>query len=287
MARELPHVDGVEHRYLDVNGFSMHVAEAGSGDPLILLHGWPQHWYMWRQVIPTLAERFRLICPDLRGFGWSATPGHGYDPPTFAKDTIALLDALEIERAGIVGHDWGGYAALIAGTIAPERFSGIVSCNVPHLWPRITPAIAVSQTPRSWYASLISAPGLGPWALKRDLPRFILTRGNGRQPFSPEELEGYLAPLREPARREATIALYRAYQRILVAGLAGRPKWPPLDLPALVLFGTKDLWVSERLLTEPIPQAPQLRIERAPGSGHFIANERPDLIIDRALALFG
>ena len=81
----------------------VHVAEAGPSDsaepPILLLHGWPQHWYMWRRVIAGLRPTHRLLAPDLRGFGWSEAPGHGYDGETFAADQVALLDALGIERA--------------------------------------------------------------------------------------------------------------------------------------------------------------------------------------------
>jgi pimeloyl-ACP methyl ester carboxylesterase len=70
----LPPVEGVEHRFVRANGIRIHVAETGQGPPLMLLHGGPQHWYAWRHIIPELAGEFRLICPDLRGFGWSDVP---------------------------------------------------------------------------------------------------------------------------------------------------------------------------------------------------------------------
>ena len=70
----MPHVEGVEHRFVDVNGLRMHVAEAGEGEPLVMLHGWPQHWYEWRHLIRPLAETRRVICPDLRGLGWTDAP---------------------------------------------------------------------------------------------------------------------------------------------------------------------------------------------------------------------
>ena len=75
---------------------------------MLLLHGWPQHAWCWRHVIPLLADDHRLIAPDLRGFGWSDCPAGGYDPATFAADAVALLDALGVERAHVIGHDWGG-----------------------------------------------------------------------------------------------------------------------------------------------------------------------------------
>src|SRR6059058_6686702 len=99
-AQEFPAVEGVEvtHRYVDIGGLRMHVAEAGEGEPLVMLHGWPQHWYLWRHQIPELSKRYRVICPDLRGFGWSDAPAGRYEKETLAADLIALLDALGLER---------------------------------------------------------------------------------------------------------------------------------------------------------------------------------------------
>ena len=76
----------------------MHVAEAGSGPPLLLVHGWPQHWFCWRRVVPLLADRYRLIMPDLRGHGWSDAP-RGYDKEQLATDLLGLLDTLELDSS--------------------------------------------------------------------------------------------------------------------------------------------------------------------------------------------
>src|SRR3954471_416719 len=108
MADEIPYAEGVDHRFVEANGLRVHVAEAGPADapPVLLLHGWPQHWYMWRRVLEALGGEHRLIAPDLRGAGGSDAPATGNDPQTFAADQVALLDALEIDRVRVAGHDW-------------------------------------------------------------------------------------------------------------------------------------------------------------------------------------
>ena len=93
----LPALAGVTHRTVDVDGLAVHVAEAGDGPPLVLLHGWPQHWWCWRHVVPLLAPSYRLVMPDLRGHGWTAAPAGGYDKEQLATDLLALLDQLGIE----------------------------------------------------------------------------------------------------------------------------------------------------------------------------------------------
>ena len=103
MASSPPDIPGVANRYVeietaDAGRLRVHCAEAGSGEPVLMLHGWPQHFWSWRHVVPRLADRHRLICPDLRGFGWTDAPGRGYDSETFASDAVALLDALGLDR---------------------------------------------------------------------------------------------------------------------------------------------------------------------------------------------
>src|SRR3954464_9761059 len=104
----MPHVDGMTHHFTSANGVHVHYAEAGSGPPLVLLHGWPQHWWAWRKVLLALAGTHRVVCPDLRGLGWSDAPPGNYAKEAWAADVVALLDALGLERVDLAGHDWGG-----------------------------------------------------------------------------------------------------------------------------------------------------------------------------------
>src|SRR4051794_38978342 len=102
----LPQLDGVEHYFVDLPKLRMHVAEAGSGVPVLLLHGFPQHWWEWRKVIPGMAEHYRVICPDLRGSGWTDAPRKGYTRDQLLADVVALLDALNLDRVHLLTHDW-------------------------------------------------------------------------------------------------------------------------------------------------------------------------------------
>src|SRR3954465_1925905 len=167
MRNEIPMVEGVEHRFVDANGIRVHVAEAGAADApaVLLLHGWPQHWYMWRRVMTALSGEYRLPGPrprglgwaggpDLGGFGWTEAPGSGYDGETFAADQVALLDALGLERAHVVGHDWGGWTAMLLGILHAERVDRMVVCNAPHPWSRLSPGVLLELW-RSWYTWVI------------------------------------------------------------------------------------------------------------------------------------
>jgi pimeloyl-ACP methyl ester carboxylesterase len=96
----MPQVAGVRHRFVPAGGLNFHVAEAGEGEPVLLLHGWPQHWYAWRLVIPALAERYRVLAVDLRGFGWSDIAWEGFEKENMADDVANVMAALEVDRRG-------------------------------------------------------------------------------------------------------------------------------------------------------------------------------------------
>jgi pimeloyl-ACP methyl ester carboxylesterase len=289
MAADFPPVEGVEHRFVDANGIGVHVAEAGpsgsTAPPILLLHGWPQHWYMWRAVIAGLRSGRRLLAPDLRGFGWTEAPGHGYDGETFAADQVALLDALGIERAFVVGHDWGGWTAMLLGLLHPDRVERMIACNTPHPWPQLSARLA-AEAWRSWYTWVLAAPGLGRRSLEHGwIARAILTRGNVDCPFSDAEIELYVDSFREPMRADAIVHLYRYYQRAFREGLARRWRNARLTVPTLILFGERDRYVSPRLLAGHEPHAEEVRVELVPDSGHFVVNEKPELVIERARTL--
>ena len=93
---------------MDVGEVRIHIAETGTGPPIVLLHGEPQHWYAWRHVIPRIADRYRVICPDLRGMGWSDAPASGYDKERMATDMLTMLDQLDLDEVRLVGMTTAG-----------------------------------------------------------------------------------------------------------------------------------------------------------------------------------
>ena len=265
----------------------MHFAEAGEGDPILLLHGWPQHHYMWHKVIERLAGRYRLIAPDLRGCGWTDAPEDGYDGETFARDQVALLDALELDRANVLGHDWGGWTALLLGLRYPQRVERLLVCNAPHPWPRLHPRLAV-QMPMSLYAAMNAAPGLGTLGHRTGLMvRTVLRLGAAGDPFSDEEIATYTDRLREPARARGMSKLYRYYHRVVGEAVRGRFRDERLAAPTVLLFGKRDRAINYRIVDAPLARhADDMAVEFVTDAGHFIVDERPDLVSDRALAHF-
>jgi pimeloyl-ACP methyl ester carboxylesterase len=289
-ARPFPHVEGVSHHFVDVGGLRMHYAEAGEGDPLVMLHGWPQHWYQWRHQIPELAKHYRVICPDLRGFGWSDAPRSGYDKETLAADIVKLLDVLELDRVKLIGHDWGGWCGFLICMHHPKLIERYLALNIALPWGK-TDLRTFSTLWRFWYQAVLATPGLGSSILRNragGVVRFALRDTSQRkEAWTDADLKAFSEPLREPARANATSRLYRTFlTREFPAVARGKYQHMRLRTPTLLVFGTKDVAISTNLLRGYEPYVDAFELELVPETGHFIAEEKPALVTQRALDFF-
>ena len=272
----------------------MHVVEAGppDGDPVLVLHGWPQHWYQWRHQIPALAGAgYRVIVPDLRGFGQTDAPPKGYDKDNMATDVLNLMDAMGLERVRLLAHDWGGWIAFILCVRAPERFSRYVALNIPHLWAKTRPAHAAQHLALLVHGRDRDArSGGGCSATARAFVRRVI-QGSSPNPqsWTDEDIDAFTKPLQEPARAEASVQLYRTF--LLKEFGPGRRR----PLPEAPAHGPDAGAVRRGRLRDPeviLPAvttkefADDFTIEFVPDTGHFIAEERPELVNDRALEFF-
>jgi pimeloyl-ACP methyl ester carboxylesterase len=282
---ELPTVEGVEHRWVQARGLRFHVAEAGAGeDVVLLLHGWPQHWYEWRHLLPALAaDGRRALAMDLRGFGWSDAPRHGYEKESLASDVLAVLDELGLQRVKLVGHDWGGWVGFLLCLRAPERFERFLALNIVHPWVRLRNAL-----PHAWrlfYQQLVLAPGIGYFAHRngRFVRLALRAGGTDRSFWNERTLAAFADNLAEPARARAAVQMYRTFNlRELRPILRGRYAEKRLSVPTRMLFGASDAAIHTDLLAGYEKHADDMRIELVPGCGHFIADERPGLVAERA-----
>jgi pimeloyl-ACP methyl ester carboxylesterase len=285
----MPHVDGVSHRYVDAGGLRMHVAEAGpeDGEPIVLLHGWPQHWYLWRDVVPLLSDRYRLVMPDLRGLGWTEITKDGYEKEQLARDVLALMDAIGLERVKLMGHDWGGYAGFLMCLLAPERIERYLALNIIHPFPTAGPRAFLNSW-RMIYQLPMLAPFLGPRATRTEsfVKRFLA--GSKKGVFDAGELEAFAAPLRDRERAAVTPKYYRTFQAHDLPLLVRR-HWRKyrLTVPTLMLHGTGDFAIPPSSLGGYEPYADDMRIEFVQDTGHFIVDARPDVVAARALEFFG
>ncbi|NOT53705.1 MAG: alpha/beta hydrolase [Deltaproteobacteria bacterium] len=169
----------ITHRQIETNGIQMHVAEAGSGFPVLLCHGFPELWYSWRHQMKALAETgFHAIAPDQRGYGDTDAPQaiDAYTIHHLVGDLTGLLDALNIEKAVIVGHDWGGFVVWQMAMLAPHRVAGVVGVNTP-FFPRfpMRPLAMMRATAQDnfHYILYFQEPGVAESELERDVPRSL------------------------------------------------------------------------------------------------------------------
>ncbi len=281
----------VEHRYVDARGLRMHVALAGpeGGDPVVLVHGWPQHWWIWRGVIPPLVEAgYRCICPDLRGHGWTEAPPDGYEKEQFATDLLAALDELGVERFKLVGHDWGGFASFLIALREPQRVEKLLALSIIHPWLRRRggPVEFAKQLLGASYQFVIASPVVGRQVVQRTpFIKTAISRGSANG--LPDEVSrAYADRWKEPARAGATVAIYRAFLlRELNGILRGRYRGQRLTVPTVLIYGTRDPVIRADRLTGWEEHADDMRVGEIEG-GHFLPDEQPAIVAEQALALF-
>jgi pimeloyl-ACP methyl ester carboxylesterase len=287
---EMPKVDGVAHRFVRAGDIAVHVAEAGSGSPLVLMHGWPQHWYCWRHVIPALAQDFRVIVPDMRGFGWSDAPRGGYEKEELASDLFRLLDALELERVGLIGHDWGGWVGFLAALRHPERCSALVALGIVH--PFQTPSLSkLSQAWRGLYQVVLASPALGQLLLRTSpalvdsMVPFDTAASSATQSTTREPKYSYGRVLQQPARARASVQMYRTFltRELPTLHRYGNQR---LTVPTRLLVGENDPVATPAMLAGWDAHADDMSVELVSGAGHFLPEEVPERVVQLAREAF-
>jgi pimeloyl-ACP methyl ester carboxylesterase len=277
----MPELAGVEHSFHDLpTGVRVHVAAAGppGAPPVLLVHGWPQHWWSWREVLRELAGEFRVLCPDLRGLGWSGPPDDDdFRKQRLADDQIALLDALGVDRARLVGHDWGGWSAMLAALVAPERFSSLLALSIAHPWvPR---EVGLRHGGLLAYQLPLAAPFAGDRVIRDGrYVRGMLRNGrrDGRN-WAREEEDAYIEVLREPAAAHASSKLYRDFltrELPFLRSFAGRR----FEMPARLVIGSREPFRA-------FAAGFHGEVDVVDGAGHFLPEEAPAAVAERIRAM--
>jgi pimeloyl-ACP methyl ester carboxylesterase len=274
----MPELPGISHSFHRVRGVRLHVAEAGEGEPLVLLHGWPQSRWCWHKVIPALAESgFHVIAPDLRGYGWSEEAPGGYEKESFAQDLVALLDELGLERVQLIGHDWGAMAGFMACIDNPDRFERHIALSIVHPFREPEPKEVLGLW-RLWYQAVLSAPVLGA-ALVRHVPGFVervLRSATVRQDaFTDRDIEIYSETL-DP---HTTVQTYRSFLTREFLPMA-RGRWRRrLSVPTRMMVGDHDPVATPDTFPGYEKYADDMDVEVLEGVGHFVPEEAPDDVL--------
>lgn len=250
---------------ITANGLRFYIVDEGAGTPVVLLHGFPDTSHLWRYLIPELvAAGYRAIAPDLRGRGKSERPEHveDYRLTNSVRDVAAIMDALGIARAHVVGHDWGAAVAWLFATLMPQRVDHLVAVSVPHPATRDRPTLEELQ--KGWYRLLFLFPGIEPTLQQDDwyLMRTLIQDGG--------DLQRYLEDLSQPGALAAALNWYRA--NISPERLNAPPaQLPPIQAPTLGIFSTGDLYLTEDAMRRSAEfVAGPWRYERIEGVSHWI-----------------
>ncbi len=235
---------------------------------------------MWEPLIDELAQDHRVLVPDLRGFGGSDAPRGAYSKHELAADVLALLDQEGIERATIVGHDWGGWIAWLLALEHPDRVSRFASLDIPPPW-RPDPLLkrVPGQVLFGSYQYVISAPLLGRRAVRsRRAVRALIKRGTGsRVQISDAAADRYARSISRPDRAHVSVALYRTFLLREIPAIArGTYTATALTVPGLVIMGGDS---PVTMLLGSAEAGPNLQVETILGAGHFLVDETPGEVL--------
>lgn len=298
------------HWQIATNGIELAVYEAGQGTPVVLLHGFPELAYSWRnQISPIVDAGFRVIAPDQRGYGSSSAPRdwRSYTVKNLVDDLIGMLDALEIQQAVFFGHDFGSLPAWYSAVYAPERVLGVGSLCAPYSPPGKVDLVEAYNRVRgpNHYMATFQQPGVGEQMLERNVEatfRALMRRRGytmeqfeasspavreipagvfigepqlfGDELLSDEELEVYVAAF---AKTGFTGGLnwYRALHATWAEALEHDFA---IEKPALVIFAADD-WFFSRKARDGIERlVPRVEKHVIPDAGHWLQQEKPEAV---------
>ena len=271
------------HRTVESNGIRLHLVEEGEGFPVVLCHGFPELWYSWRHQIPALAAAgLRPIALDLRGYGDSDKPEalQEYDIQHLVGDLIGVLDALNLEKAVFVGHDWGSPVVWSTAVMHPERVERVVSLNVPYRGRSVVfPPTSVFKKMGNRFAYILffQEQGRAEAYFSADLPAILRRFYNGvaADPsfLSEEEFQVYLEAFRKGGL-SGPLNFYRNIDRNweTTSNLADRV----VECPCLVVLADKDPVLRPEFAEGMERWLPRLRKETVSDCGHWTQQEKPE-----------
>jgi pimeloyl-ACP methyl ester carboxylesterase len=264
-----------------VNGTTLHYVRGGTGPAVILLHGFPQDWYEFHQIMPRLAKRFTVVAVDLRGVGRSAATPGGYDAANMADDIDQLARQLTLERVYVVGHDIGGTVAYAFARLHPKALRGVMILDVP--LPGIEPWEEAKADPRLWHIGFHQTPGLPEQLIAgRQFVYFreFFNRGTlSTTAISDADVAHYASAYGAPAQLRAGMEFYRAFPASERFNATQRSA---IDVPIVLAGGDKSFGRLNPRVAEALRAhgCASVHIEVIKNSGHYVADEQPEIVAE-------
>ena len=271
--------------------FELLIDGPANGVPVLLLHGFPELNLSWRHQLPALAEAgYRAIAPNQRGYAGSVRGG-SYATADLADDIAAMLDALAVERAVVVGHDWGGGVAWTFAARHPDRISALVALNCPPpsvLGHHLTHDRR--QIAKSWYMFYFQLPVLPERFVVKHMPGMLVAGSFNRGAWNRETLRPYAQAFTTPDDAHGPVNWYRGALR--GAFRRNRRRGSRIAAPVLVIWGTQDRFLGRELVS-PSALRPVLAygndadVVWIEAAGHYVQNEAPDEVTAALLGWLG
>ena len=262
----------VEERYIKTNGIKLHTVIIGSGKPLILLHGFPDFWYGWKNVIMGLKDNYQLIVPDMRGYNLSDKPDgvENYDLNILADDIKGLSEELHLGKFYLAGHDWGGIVAWSFAEKYPDLLEKLIIINAPHI-ALMQKSIETNKTQRkaSGYVNMLQQPGAENILLAHDcqaLKSIVFT-----SEASKFDEEMYVKAWTQPGAILGGLNYYKANW--------DASSWTGIvDVPTLVIWGMNDPFLRPLLLDAMPDYVKDLKIVRVDAPSHWVMRDVPEIV---------
>ena len=275
------------HHSAIVNGVKLHYVMAGSGEPVVLLHGWPQTWLEWRRVIPALADKYTVVAPDLRGFGDSDKPSGGYDKRTVAEDVFQLVEHLKLGPINLVGHDLGMMVAYAYASAHPTEVRRLVLAEAGLPGLGLEELFDTAKHPQLWHFGFFRAPDNVAEALIAGHERMFITQFIGRSIYEPTavseaDLDEYARKLAAPGALRGGFEHYRAFD--LDAEHNRESSKTKLPMPVLAIGG--ELSVGPLVEEAVKPLARHVRGVVLRQCGHYVADEQPERLAEELSRFF-
>ena len=270
-------MESIEEKYIEVNGIKLHTMIVGSGEPIIMLHGFPDFWYAWKYVILALKDDFKLIVPDTRGINLSDKPEkvEDYEINLLASDILELSKKLNLGKFTLVGHDWGGVIAYYFAFKYPELLKRLIICNSSH--PAIHRKKMKSddkQRRSGGYLTQLMKPGVEETLFRNNmffLKGIVFGTARRKGAYSEEDKQKYIEAWSQPNSILNGINYYRANK--YVSKLIGN-----IEVPTLVIHGMKDNFIRPITLEGLSDYVKDLKIVKVENASHWVMHDAPELV---------
>ena len=262
----------VEERYIETNGIKLHTVIIGSGKPLVLLHGFPDFWYGWKNVITGLKNEFKLIVPDMRGYNLSDKPEgvENYDLNILVDDIKGLSEELQLGKFYLAGHDWGGIVAWSFAEKYPDLLEKLIIINAPHI-ALIQKSVETNETQKkaSGYVTMLRQPGTENIMIARDCKLLKATVFISEASKFDEEM--YVKAWTQPGAILGGLNYYKANW--------GVSDWTGIvDVSTLVIWGMNDPYLRPLLLDDMPNYVKDLKIVRVDAPSHWVMSDVPEIV---------